>query len=83
MQAHPMPAVKGPQGTFLITDHHHLARAALEAGVENGFFLTEADFSSHGMDDFWKRMDKNLRVHPLDQNGVRHNYALIPEHLNA
>jgi hypothetical protein len=31
MQAHPIPAVKGPQGALFITDHHHLARAALEA----------------------------------------------------
>jgi hypothetical protein len=82
MQAHPMPAVKGPQGRLFITDHHHLGRAALEAGVKTGFFLTEADLSSRGMGDFWKQMDKNLWVHPLDQNGVRHNYSAIPEHLN-
>ncbi len=82
MQAHPMPAVTGPQGALFITDHHHLGRAALEAGVKTGFFLTEADFSSRGMGDFWKQMDKNLWVHPLDQNGVRHNYSAIPAHLN-
>jgi hypothetical protein len=82
MQAHPIPAVKGPQGTLFITDHHHLGRAALLAGVKTGFFLTEADFSSSGMDEFWKQMDKNLWVHPLDQNGIRHLYSAIPEHLN-
>ena len=82
MQAHPIPTVKGPQGALFITDHHHLARAALEAGVETGFFVTEADFSSSGVDEFWKLMDKNLWVHPLDQNGIRHLYSMIPEHLN-
>jgi hypothetical protein len=82
MQAHPIPAERGPQGALFITDHHHLGRAALEAGVKTGFFLTEADFSSSGMDEFWKQMDKNLWVHPLDQNGIRHLYSAIPVHLN-
>ena len=37
MQAHPIPAVVGPAGKLFITDHHHLGRAALEAGVTSGF----------------------------------------------
>ncbi|MGA7181102.1 MAG: ParB-like protein [Thiobacillaceae bacterium] len=81
MQAHPMPAVIGPGGKLYITDHHHLGRAAFEAGVTTGFFLVEADLSSRGPDDFWQEMDRNLWVHPLDQNGVRHYYAAIPQHL--
>lgn len=81
MEAHPIPAVFGPNGHLFITDHHHLGRAAYEAEVETGFFMVEADFSSTSMDDFWKEMDKNKWVHPLDQYGVRHNYAQIPSHL--
>jgi hypothetical protein len=81
MQAHPMPAAIGPGGSLYITDHHHLGRAALEAGVSKGFFLVEADLSAHGMGDFWKEMDRNQWVHPLDENGVRHYYAAIPQHL--
>jgi hypothetical protein len=81
MQAHPMPAVIGPRGALYITDHHHLARAAIEAGVATGCFLVEDDFSSSQTDDFWTRMDQNLWVHPLDQNGVRHYYSAIPSRL--
>ena len=81
MQAHPMPAVIGPRGNLYITDHHHLGRAALEAGVAKGFFLVEADLSSCSLDDFWKEMDRKQWVHPLDENGVRHYYAAIPQHL--
>lgn len=81
MQAHPMPAVIGPGGRHYITDHHHLGRAAIEAGVDSGFFLIEADLSTHGMDGFWREMDRNLWVHPLDENGVRHHYAAIPADL--
>ncbi|MGA7180667.1 MAG: ParB-like protein [Thiobacillaceae bacterium] len=69
MQAHPMPAVIGPDGNLYITDHHHLGRAELEAGVSKGFFLVEADLSAYGLDEFWKEMDRNLWVHPLDENG--------------
>ncbi len=82
MQAHPMPAVIGPGGNLYITDHHHLGRAALEAGATNGFFLVEADLSARSLDDFWKEMDRNLWVHPLDENGVRHYYAAIPQRLD-
>jgi len=82
MQAHPIPAVLGPGGNLYITDHHHLGRAALEAGVTVGYFEVEADLSDHHIDDFWKAMDKNLWVHPLDEHGVRHYYTTIPEHLD-
>jgi hypothetical protein len=81
MQAHPIPAVVGPAGKLYITDHHHLGRAALEAGVASGFFLVEADLSNYGLEDFWKEMDRNLWVHPLDEHGVRHYYPAIPYHL--
>jgi hypothetical protein len=82
MQAHRMPAVIGPGSSLYITDHHHLARAMLEAGVTNGFFLVGADLSSGCPDDFWKEMDRNLWVHPQDENEVQHYYAAIPQCLD-
>jgi hypothetical protein len=81
MKAHPMPAVVGPQGKLYITDHHHLGRAALDAGVATGFFLVEADLSKSTLESFWKEMNENLWVHPLDENGVRHSYSMIPDSL--
>lgn len=81
MKEHPMPAVVGPQGRLYITDHHHLGRAALEAAVPKGFFLVEADLSKCSLEAFWKEMNENLWVHPLDENGVRHNYSMIPDRL--
>ena len=82
LESHPMPVVIGPGKRLYITDHHHLARAALEAGVSSGYFTVDADFGSHGPEEFWRKMDENSWVHPLDQNGVRHQYASIPNHLN-
>jgi hypothetical protein len=55
MEAHPIPAVEGPGGKLYITDHHHLGRAALEAGLTSGFFMVEADLSSSAPGDFWGR----------------------------
>lgn len=81
MKEHPMPAVVGPQGRLYITDHHHLGRAALEAGVPTGFFLVEADLSKCTLESFWKEMNDNLWVHPLDENGVRHCYSTLPDSL--
>jgi hypothetical protein len=82
LHEHPLPAVVGPKGTLYITDHHHLGRAGIEAGIDCGFVCVEEDFSDRDLDKFWKAMNKNLWVHPLDANGVRHYYSAIPEHLD-
>src|ERR1700743_3803973 len=68
MKAHPMPAVVGPKGTLYITDHHHLGRAALEAKVSTGFFVVAADLSKCTLETFWKEMNDNQWVPPLDEN---------------
>jgi hypothetical protein len=81
LRAHPIPTVVGPHGTLYITDHHHLGRAALEAGVGKLFCETEADFSSHDWAGFWKEMEENSWVHPLDEHGVRHIYSRLPARL--
>src|ERR1700730_1293126 len=54
LAAHPIPAVWGPEDKLYITDHHHLARAASEAGIETGFFCVEADFSKRECGGFWR-----------------------------
>jgi hypothetical protein len=82
LEAHPMPAVLGPEGEVYITDHHHLARAALEAKVEEACFEIVADFSRLAVKEFWRAMDKRSWVHPLDEHGVRHTYSFIPTRLD-
>lgn len=82
LAAHPMPAVIGPGKKLYITDHHHLALAALEGGVKVACLEVEADLSSLGIDEFWVKMNESSWVHPLDQNGVRHRYVSLPDHLS-
>jgi hypothetical protein len=82
LEAHPMPAVIGPDLRLYITDHHHLARAALDARIKEACFSVEADFSTLPPKKFWTEMEKRSWVHPLDKNGVRHTYHHLPGGLN-
>jgi hypothetical protein len=81
LEAHPIPAVWGPEDKLYITDHHHLGRAASEAGVETGFFWVEDDYSKLAPAEFWPRMIAACWAHPVDQNGKRRSCSEIPNHL--
>jgi hypothetical protein len=81
MAAHPIPAVWGPDEKLYITDHHHLGRAASEAGLDSGFFLVEDDFSKLAIAQFWPQMNVARWVHPIDQKGQVRGFDDIPDHL--
>ena len=81
LEAHPIPAVWGPDGKLYITDHHHLGRAASEAGIETGFFLVEEDFSKVPIAQFWPKMSAARWAHPIDEHGRRRPFTEIPDHL--
>ena len=78
---HMIPAVYGPDERVHITDHHHLARAALEAGIETGFFLIEADLQQLEPSAFWREMGEKRWAHPIDERGRRQPFTAIPKHL--
>jgi hypothetical protein len=79
--AHAIPAVWGPDGKLYITDHHHLGRAASEAGIDTGFFWIEDDFSKAPIAQFWPKMSAAGWAHPIDQNGNGCPFEKIPDHL--
>jgi hypothetical protein len=78
---HAIPAVFGPEGKLYITDHHHLGRALLEAGIDSGVFLVEADLSELHTEAFWAEMDARRWVHPVDDSGKRHSVKALPKHI--
>jgi hypothetical protein len=82
LAAHRIPAVYGPDEHVHITDHHHLARAALEAGIETGFFLIEADLARLDASEFWDEMGHKRWAHPIDEHGRRQPFTAIPKHLD-
>ena len=81
LAAHMIPAIFGPDGRVYITDHHHLARAALEAGIDYGFFLIQADFAQLECGAFWRTMGEKRWAHPIDEQGHRQPFAAIPKRL--
>lgn len=81
LAAHPIPAVWGPDTKLYITDHHHLGRAASEAGVDTGFFFIEGDFSKLPLAQFWPKMSDAKWAHPIDQHGTLCSFVDIPDHL--
>ena len=81
LAAHLIPAVVGPEERIFITDHHHLARAALEAGIETAFFLIEADLGQLDYTAFWRTMGEKHWAHPIDAHGERQPFSAIPKHL--
>lgn len=79
LHEHPVPVVKSPQGELFLIDHHHLARAAWELGLEKVCLELKADLSHLTNDKFWKFMTESHWVHPYDQFGRGpHPTELLP-----
>ncbi|MBV9704291.1 MAG: chromosome partitioning protein ParB [Methylobacteriaceae bacterium] len=81
LATHLFPAVRGPEGRYFITDHHHLGRALIEESVDGVQLQLVSDLSHLAADEFWVVMDHNQWVHPYDSNGQRRNFADVPQSL--
>ena len=69
LKKNPIPVVAGPRGRLYIIDHHHLARAALDAGFGQVFVETAADLSALPESGFWDKMKEKAWVYPYDEHG--------------
>jgi hypothetical protein len=76
--AHMAPVVVGPGGERFLIDHHHLARALHEEGVDSVFVTVVADFHKLDPVAFWNMMDFHGWTHPFDGKGRRRDYADLP-----
>jgi hypothetical protein len=68
-QKHPEPVVKGPGNALFITDHHHLALAMADRGIETTACQLEADYSGLDPGSFWAKMKQQHWVYLYDENG--------------
>jgi hypothetical protein len=75
---HVMPVVLGPRRRHYVIDHHHLARALHEEGVEKVAVTVVANLSRLDGDAFWIVMDYRGWMHPFDADGRRRGYEDIP-----
>jgi hypothetical protein len=77
--AHMVPVVVGPGKERFLIDHHHLARALHEEGVNSVFVTIVADFHKLDPREFWNMMDFHGWTHPFDSKGRRRDYADLPK----
>jgi len=76
---HTMPVVLGPKQRHFIIDHHHLARALHDEGVEDVAVTIVANLNKLEIDAFWIVMDSRNWMHPFDAKGQRRHYSDIPK----
>lgn len=76
---HMVPVIKGASERYYVIDHHHLARALHDEGVEHVLVSVVADLSMVGDHTFWTVMDARHWVHPYDASGARCSYAKLPK----
>jgi hypothetical protein len=76
---HMIPVVLGPKDRDYVIDHHHLARALHEEGVNKILVTVVANLSKLELDAFWFVMDNRSWMHPFDDKGRRRDYKAIPK----
>jgi hypothetical protein len=75
---HMIPVVRGPDKRYYVVDHHHLARALHDEGVEDILVTVIGDLSMVGRDAFWGVMDNKRWVYPYDAKGERRPFKDLP-----
>ena len=74
-----IPVVHGPDERFYVIDHHHLARALHDEGVQDILVTVVADLTMVDRDGFWVVLDDRKWVYPYDAKGERRHYRDIPK----
>lgn len=78
---HLIPVVLGPGGKPYIIDHHHLARALHDEGVEEVAVTVVADLSALEREAFWTVLDNKAWMHLYDADGERRGPKHLPKHI--
>jgi hypothetical protein len=76
---HMIPVVLGPDQRYYVVDHHHLARALHDEGVEDILVTVIGNLSMVDRDAFWGVMDNKRWVYPYDSKGERRRFKDIPK----
>ena len=79
--AHMIPVLLGPKKRHYVLDHHHLARALQEEGVDSVLVTVVADLHRLDKDAFWTVADHKSWAHPYDARGVRVGFSEIPKRI--
>jgi hypothetical protein len=79
----PIKLVRGPNGVLYVTDHHHGARAWLEAGHTMGTCQIQSEVRSSDLPQFWADLNARKLVRLADQNGNPITETQLPTKLRA
>ncbi|HEV2551384.1 MAG TPA: ParB-like protein [Stellaceae bacterium] len=80
---HMIPVILGPKERHYVIDHHHLARALHDEGVENILVNVIMDLRALHRDSFWVVLDNRSWCHPYDAKGRRCDFDEIPASIAA
>jgi hypothetical protein len=75
---HMIPVLLGPKERHYVIDHHHLARALADEGVEDILVDVVADLRGLKREEFWVLCDNRGWCHPYDEDGRRRDFDAIP-----
>ena len=78
---HMIPVVMGPGDVPWLIDHHHLALALHEEGVEHVLVTVVAKLSHLTKKRFLTVMDARNWLHAYDETGKRRDLADLPRHV--
>jgi hypothetical protein len=76
---HMIPVVLGPDEHHYVVDHHHLARALHDEGVEHVLVTVIGDLTMVEREAFWGVMDNKRWVYPYDAKGERRHFKDLPK----
>src|SRR5258707_6200527 len=76
---HMIPVVLGPDAHHYVVDHHHLARALHDEGVENVLVTVIGDLTMVEREAFWTVMDHKRWAYPYDAKGERRHFNDLPK----
>jgi hypothetical protein len=76
---HMIPVVRGPDKRYYVVDHHHLARALHDEGIEHILVTVIGDLTMVERDAFWSVMDNKRWVYPYDVKGERRSFKDLPK----
>jgi hypothetical protein len=76
---HMIPVILGPKKRHYVIDHHHLARALHDEGVEHVLVTVVAHLDRLDREAFWIFLDNRSWMHPFDDQGRRRGYKDIPD----
>ena len=78
---HMIPVVQGPDNSWWVIDHHHLARALYEEGQEHVLVSIIANLGHLSKKRFFTVMDCNNWLHTYDAEGRRQDIKELPRHV--